>query len=83
MYTDNTKLIDSIREHSREFRRLEEKHKEYEEILERLLKHNYLSTKQEVLKKTIKKQKLMAKDRMAEIVKEFVADCPDREKRPI
>ena len=53
MYAENTELIESIRENSREFRRLEEKHREYEEILEELLKHNYLSTKQEVLKKRI------------------------------
>jgi len=68
MCPDRSKLIDSIREKNIEFRRLEERHKEYETRLDELLKHSYLSPTQEMLKQEIKKQKLWTKDRMAEII---------------
>lgn len=68
MTPDKSKLIDSIRAKNREFRRLEEKHKEYETRLDELVKHSYLSPTQEMMKQEIKKQKLWTKDRMAEII---------------
>jgi uncharacterized protein YdcH (DUF465 family) len=65
---ERSNLIDSIRRQNREFRKLEEKHKEYEAKLDELMKHIYLTPTQEMLKQEIKKQKLWTKDRMAEIV---------------
>ena len=69
---ERSKLIDSVRRQNREFRKLEEKHKEYEARLAALMKHIYLTPTQEILKQEIKKQKLRAKDRMAEIVHGFI-----------
>jgi len=74
MYPDKSKLINSIREKNKEFRRLEEKHKEYEARLDELLKHSYLSPTQEMLKQEIKKQKLLTKDRMAEIIQKSLVN---------
>jgi uncharacterized protein YdcH (DUF465 family) len=69
---ERTKLIDSIRKQNREFRKLEEMHKEYETRLDELMKHIYLTPTQEILKQEIKKQKLRTKDRMAEIIQGFL-----------
>lgn len=74
MCPEKLKLIDSIRQQNREFRKLEEQHKSYEEQLDELLKQTHLTPKQEILKKEIKKQKLRTKDRMAEIIREFLAE---------
>ena len=70
---EKTKLIDSIRRQNREFKRLEEKHKEYEARLDKLMRHIYLTPNQEILKQEIKKKKLLTKDRMAEIVQGFLS----------
>jgi hypothetical protein len=70
---DRSKLIDSIRQQNREFRKLEEKHKIYEAKLDELMKNLYLSPEQEILQKEIKKLKLLTKDRMAEIVHGFLS----------
>ena len=72
MSPERSKLIDSIREQSREFRRLEEQHKTYETQLNELQKHTHLNPTQENLKREIKKQKLRTKDRMAEIIQGFI-----------
>ncbi|MGA1839173.1 MAG: DUF465 domain-containing protein [bacterium] len=69
---ERSNLIDSIRQQNREFRKLEEKHKEYEAKLDELMKHIYLTPAQEMLKQEIKKQKLRAKDKMAEIIHGFL-----------
>ena len=84
MHPDKSKLINSIREKNKEFRRLEEKHKEYEARLDELLKHSYLSPNQEMLKQEIKKHKLWTKDRMAEIIQESLVNeaIPNDESAP-
>ena len=75
---EKTNLIDSIRRQNREFRKLEEQHKEYEARLDELVKHVYLTPTQEMLKQEIKKQKLRTKDKMAEIIQEFWHDASGR-----
>jgi len=70
---DRSNLIDSIRQQNREFRKLEEKHKEYAARLDELMKYIYLTPKQEMLKQEIKKQKLWTKDKMAEIIQGFLS----------
>lgn len=70
---ERSKLIDSIRRQNREFRKLEEKHKKYEARLDELMKQIYLTPSQEMLKQEIKKHKLWTKDRMAEIVQDFLS----------
>ena len=69
MYPDNSKIAEVLRQHNREFKKLEKKHREYEERLEELTRHAFLTPRQEQMEKEIKKQKLWTKDRMAEIIK--------------
>ena len=70
--SERSRAIASIRQQNREFRKLEEKHKIYEAKLDELMKYIYLTPEQEMVKQEIKKQKLWTKDRMAEIVQEFL-----------
>jgi len=65
------KVRDSLRITNREFRRLEGLHQRYEQELESLNKTPYLSQDQEVKKTELKKLKLQAKDRMAQIIREY------------
>ncbi len=65
-------IMESLREQNKEFRSLEEKHKEYEAILDEFKKRAYLTPDQEVSRQVLKKKKLWIKDRMAEIINEFL-----------
>ena len=65
------KVKDSLRITNREFRRLESLHQRYEQELESLMKTPHLSQDQEVKKIELKKLKLQAKDRMAQIIREY------------
>src|SRR5687768_8368363 len=66
-----------VREHE-EYRRLYEKHRSFEEKLEKLNSRLFLSDEEKVEAITLKKHKLALKDRMAEIAKEFAQDEADR-----
>jgi uncharacterized protein YdcH (DUF465 family) len=65
------KIKDSLRITNREFRRLESLHQRYEQELESLAKAPRLSQDQEIKKIELKKLKLQAKDRMAQIIREY------------
>lgn len=66
-----------VREHE-EYRRLYEKHRSFEERLDKLNNRLFLSDEEKVEAITLKKQKLVLKDRMAEIAKEFAQHEADR-----
>jgi uncharacterized protein YdcH (DUF465 family) len=72
MYPDRSKITEMLRQHNREFKRLEEMHREYEERLEEFTRHAFLTPQQEQMERKIKKQKLHAKDRMAEIIQGYI-----------
>jgi len=61
----------SLRNINREFRRLESLHHHYEEELESLIKSHHLTQDQETKKTELKKLKLQAKDRMAQIIRDY------------
>ncbi|MEW5800919.1 MAG: hypothetical protein AB1847_02335 [bacterium] len=61
----------SLRMTNREFKRLESLHQRYEQELESLTKSHHLTQDQEVKKIELKKLKLQAKDRMAQIMREY------------
>ncbi len=68
-------LRETLLRENPEFRELFEKHREYEEALEKLLSKRPLSPEEEVEIKKIKKLKLKIKDKMQEIL------VREREKR--
>jgi len=84
MYPDKSKIMEMLLQHNREFKRLEERHREYEERLEELTRHAFLTPQQEQMEREIKKQKLHTKDRMAEIIQGCILQegCCDEKTPP-
>lgn len=65
------KIRDSLRANNREFRQLESLHQHYEQELESLIKGPGLTQDQEIKRIELKKLKLQAKDRMAQIMRNY------------
>lgn len=68
---DQEALVDRAKRENEEFRQLLEEHKALERLLEELDKFRYLTAEQEVERKNLQKQKLLKKDRMAAILREY------------
>jgi uncharacterized protein YdcH (DUF465 family) len=71
METEESALIEQLKQTNPEFRQLAEEHLRYERQLEELNNVRFLTSEQEVEKKQVQKIKLRGKDRMAEILKEY------------
>lgn len=71
METEESALIEHIKETNPEFRQLMVEHLRYERQLEELNHLRFLTSEQEIEKKQVQKIKLRGKDRMAEILKEY------------
>lgn len=56
---------------SDEFKKLGEEHRHLEDVLSRFNNKVYLTPEEQMEKKKIKKLKLLKKDRMAELVREY------------
>ncbi|MBI4639641.1 MAG: DUF465 domain-containing protein [Candidatus Tectomicrobia bacterium] len=68
------KLIERLKGEHIEFRQLMKEHQEYEEKLAEFDKLRYLTSEEEIERKRIQKLKLLCKDRMAQILKEYGAE---------
>lgn len=64
-------IADVLGKENEEFRKLGEEHKNLEEILAEMNNKVYLTSEEEIEKKRIQKLKLVKKDRMAELVREY------------
>ncbi len=64
-------IIDLLRRESEEFKKLDEEHKQLERLLAQIDSKVYLSSDEEMERKRIQKLKLLKKDKMAEIVREY------------
>ncbi len=62
-------VIDKLRAENEEYRALEAEHKALERALDEMNKRLHLSPEDEMERKTIQKQKLAKKDRMAELIR--------------
>ena len=69
------KETDSIRERlikeNKQFRRFYNKHRDYEQRLEELSRRLHLNEKERTKEKNIKKQKLLLKDKMEKMLREY------------
>ncbi len=65
---DDSKTRSLLHEENEEFRRLEEKHRQYEKELESIPDLAFLSPEQQLQKKELKKRKLQIKDKMHELM---------------
>ncbi|NOY64662.1 MAG: DUF465 domain-containing protein [Nitrospirae bacterium] len=64
-------IVDVLRVENEEFRRLEAEHRELDMKLQQYEGKPYISPADEIEIKSIKKQKLARKDRMAAIIREY------------
>lgn len=67
----DSEIVEILRVQNEEYRKLYEEHKKLKLTLSEINKSKYISPEEEVERKKIQKQKLMKKDRMAEIVREY------------
>ncbi len=64
-------IIEALRRENTEFRTLEKEHQALEARLSELDGRHFLTPEEEMEIKTIKKQKLAKKDKMAALIREF------------
>ncbi|GBD98302.1 hypothetical protein BMS3Abin07_00313 [bacterium BMS3Abin07] len=64
-------IIEILRQEDEEFKKIEEEHRALDEKIAEIDKNRYLTTEEEVEKKKLQKQKLIKKDQMAEIVRNY------------
>lgn len=64
-------IIALLRKENEEFRKLDEEHRNLKSILADIDKKIYLTTEEEVERKKVQKLKLVKKDRMAELLREY------------
>lgn len=71
MSLKDSEIAEILKIENEEYRRLYEEHKDLEQILAELDKNKYLTPEEEIKRKNIQKQKLIRKDRMAELIREY------------
>jgi hypothetical protein len=64
-------IVEFLRNQNEEFRKLSEEHRNLDGLLSQIDSKRYLSAEEEVERKRIQKQKLLKKDRMAELVRQY------------
>ena len=64
-------IVEFLKKENEEFRKLSEEHRSLDGILSEIDSKRYLSAEEAVERKRIQKQKLLKKDRMAELVREY------------
>ncbi len=70
MLTDDAIAV-RLRQSSHEFRELEDTHPRLDNELNDLQKHHVLTPAEELHKKQLQKEKLMKKDKMAELIRSY------------
>lgn len=68
---EEQEIMDALRAENEEFRALEAEHKALERVLEEMNKRLHLAPEEEMERKTIQKQKLAKKDRMADLIRKY------------
>ncbi len=68
-------IAELLKKENEEFRKLIEEHRTLEELLAKIDSKRYLTPEEEIERKKIQKQKLLKKDRMAELVREYKRSC--------
>ncbi len=64
-------IADTLMEQSQEYKKLHEEHKKIKQTLAEMDRNKYLTSEEEMERKKFQKQKLLKKDRMAEIIREY------------
>lgn len=64
-------IIELLRKESEEFKKLNEEHRDLEHLLAEIDSKVYLNADEEMERKKIQKLKLLKKDRMAELIRDY------------
>lgn len=64
-------IVEFLKNQNEEFRKLSEEHRSLDSLLSEMDSKHYLTADEEIERKRIQKQKLLKKDRMAELVREY------------
>jgi uncharacterized protein YdcH (DUF465 family) len=64
-------IAEVLKRENEEFRRLIEEHRNLEGLLSEFNSKRYLTPEEELERKRIQKQKLLKKDRMAELIRDY------------
>jgi uncharacterized protein len=69
-------IVEALKKQNEEFRKLSEEHRNLDELLAEMDSKHYLSPEEEIERKRMQKLKLVRKDKMAELVREFKKVAP-------
>jgi uncharacterized protein len=64
-------IVEFLKKESEEFKKLSEEHRNLDLLLAKIDSKRYLTAEEEVERKTMQKQKLFKKDRMAQMIREY------------
>ena len=64
-------IVDQLKKENNEFKKLSEEHRNLDGLLAEIDNKRYLTPEEEVERKRIQKLKLLRKDRMAELIREY------------
>jgi uncharacterized protein YdcH (DUF465 family) len=64
-------IVDQLKKENEEFKKLSEEHRNLDGLLAEIDIKRYLTPEEEVERKRIQKLKLLRKDRMAELIREY------------
>ncbi len=64
-------IVEVLKQQNEEFKKLSEEHRSLDSLLSQIDSKHYLTADEEVERKRIQKQKLLKKDRMAALVREY------------
>jgi len=68
---EEQEIVEILKRENEEFRKLTEEHQNLEKLLAKIDTQRYLTPEEEYERKRIQKQKLLKKDRMAELIREY------------
>ncbi len=74
---EELEIKEYLRKNDDEFRRLEQKHRQYEQHLEEISNRTFLTPEQQREKKDIKKLKLRLKDKMQQMIVNYRKQLPN------
>lgn len=64
-------IVEFLKKENEEFKKLSEEHRNLDLLLAKIDSKRYLTPEEEVERKTVQKQKLFKKDRMAQMIREY------------
>lgn len=64
-------IVEFLKKENEEFKKLSEEHRNLDLLLAKIDGKRYLTPEEEVERKTMQKQKLFKKDRMAQMIREY------------